>query len=178
MIGPPGTGKTLMARAVAGGEASVRFLSVTGSEFVEMFVGVGASRVRDLFAQARKSPPSIVFIDEIDAIGSRRGRAGFGGNEEREQTLNQLLAEMDGFDQSVGIVVLAATNRPESLDPALLRPGRFDRRVTIPLPPNQTERAAILAVHVRGKHLGPDVDLTIVARGTPPDSPAPTWRTS
>ncbi|WP_237720503.1 MULTISPECIES: ATP-dependent zinc metalloprotease FtsH [Rhodococcus] len=165
MIGPPGTGKTLMARAVAG-EASVRFLSVTGSEFVEMFVGVGASRVRDLFAQARKSPPSIVFIDEIDAIGSRRGRAGFGGNEEREQTLNQLLAEMDGFDQSVGIVVLAATNRPESLDPALLRPGRFDRRVTIPLP-NQTERAAILAVHVRGKHLGPDVDLTIVARGTP-----------
>ncbi|MFD6066079.1 ATP-dependent zinc metalloprotease FtsH, partial [Amycolatopsis lurida] len=165
MVGPPGTGKTLLARAVAG-EASVPFLSVTGSEFVEMFVGVGASRVRDLFTEARNRAPSIIFIDEIDAVGSRRGFGGTGGHDEREQTLNQLLAEMDGFDQSSGIVVLAATNRPESLDHALLRPGRFDRQVTVPLP-NQDERAAILAVHVHGKHLGPDVDLRRVARGTP-----------
>jgi len=165
MVGPPGTGKTLMARAVAG-EASVPFLSVTGSEFVEMFVGVGASRVRDLFTEARKRAPSIIFIDEIDAVGSRRGAGGTGGQDEREQTLNQLLAEMDGFDQSSGIVVLAATNRPESLDHALLRPGRFDRQVTVPLP-NQDERAAILVVHVNGKHLGPDVDLRRIARGTP-----------
>ncbi|WP_073843801.1 ATP-dependent zinc metalloprotease FtsH [Amycolatopsis sp. CB00013] len=166
MVGPPGTGKTLLARAVAG-EASVPFLSVTGSEFVEMFVGVGASRVRDLFTEARNRAPSIIFIDEIDAVGSRRGvGGGTGGHDEREQTLNQLLAEMDGFDQSSGIVVLAATNRPESLDPALLRPGRFDRQVTVPLP-NQDERAAILAVHVNGKHLGPDVDLRRIARGTP-----------
>ncbi|MBA2810905.1 ATP-dependent metallopeptidase FtsH/Yme1/Tma family protein [Streptomyces sp. KM273126] len=166
MVGPPGTGKTLIARAVAG-EAQVPFLSVTGSGFVEMFVGVGASRVRDLFAEARKRAPSIIFIDEIDAVGSRRGGAArLGGNDEREQTLNQLLAEMDGFDQASGIVVLAATNQPESLDPALLRPGRFDRHVTVPLP-NQTERAAILTVHARGKTLAPDVDWDTVARATP-----------
>ncbi|GAA5152325.1 ATP-dependent zinc metalloprotease FtsH [Amycolatopsis dongchuanensis] len=165
MVGPPGTGKTLLARAVAG-EASVPFLSVTGSAFVEMFVGVGASRVRDLFTEARDRAPSIIFIDEIDAVGSRRGIGGVGGHDEREQTLNQLLAEMDGFDQSSGIVVLAATNRPETLDAALLRPGRFDRQVTVPLP-NQAERAAILAVHVADKHLAPDVDLQLIARGTP-----------
>ncbi|MFE1456716.1 ATP-dependent zinc metalloprotease FtsH [Streptomyces sp. NPDC058735] len=166
MVGPPGTGKTLIARAVAG-EAEVPFLSVTGSAFVEMFVGVGASRVRDLFDEARKRAPSIIFIDEIDAVGSRRGGgARLGGNDEREQTLNQLLAEMDGFDQSSGIVVLAATNRPETLDPALLRPGRFDRHVTVPLP-NQAERAAILGVHARGKTLAPDVDWDAVARATP-----------
>ncbi|MEV4091154.1 ATP-dependent zinc metalloprotease FtsH [Streptosporangium saharense] len=166
MVGPPGTGKTLIARAVAG-EADVPFLSVTGSGFVEMFVGVGASRVRDLFDDARKRAPSIVFIDEIDAIGGRRGSGTItGGNDEREQTLNQLLAEMDGFDQGSGIVVLAATNRPETLDPALLRPGRFDRQVTVPLP-NQAERAAILAVHTTGKHFTPDADLGVVARATP-----------
>ncbi|WP_431961421.1 ATP-dependent zinc metalloprotease FtsH [Actinacidiphila sp. bgisy160] len=165
MVGPPGTGKTLIARAVAG-EAEVPFLSVTGSAFVEMFVGVGASRVRDLFGEARKRAPSIVFIDEIDAVGSRRAGNRLGGNDEREQTLNQLLAEMDGFDQGSGIVVLAATNRPEALDPALLRPGRFDRHVTVPLP-NQAERTAILAVHARGKTLAPDVDWGIVARSTP-----------
>ncbi|MGV9563336.1 ATP-dependent zinc metalloprotease FtsH [Streptomyces sp. NPDC003480] len=166
MVGPPGTGKTLFARAVAG-EADVPFLSVTGSAFVEMFVGVGASRVRDLFDEARKRAPSIVFIDEIDAVGARRAGTGrIGGNDEREQTLNQMLAEMDGFDQSTGIVVLAATNRPEALDPALLRPGRFDRQVTVPLP-NQAERAAILRVHARGKTLASDVDLDIVARATP-----------
>ncbi|RPE39663.1 cell division protease FtsH [Streptomyces sp. Ag109_O5-1] len=166
MVGPPGTGKTLFARAVAG-EAEVPFLSVTGSAFVEMFVGVGASRVRDLFGDARKRAPSIVFIDEIDALGSRRGGgARLGGNDEREQTLNQLLSEMDGFDQSSGIVVLAATNRPEALDPALLRPGRFDRQVTVPLP-NQAERAAILAVHARDKFLAPNVDMDAVARATP-----------
>lgn len=165
MVGPPGTGKTLLGRAVAG-EASVPFLSVTGSAFVEMFVGVGASRVRDLFDQARERAPAIIFIDEIDAVGSRRGPGGVGGHEEREQTLNQLLAEMDGFDQSSGVVVLAATNRPETLDPALLRPGRFDRQVTVPLP-NQRERAAILAVHTVGKHLGAYVDLPRIARATP-----------
>ncbi|WP_329154169.1 ATP-dependent zinc metalloprotease FtsH [Streptomyces sp. NBC_01456] len=165
MVGPPGTGKTLLARAVAG-EAEVPFLSVTGSAFVEMFVGVGASRVRDLFADARKRAPSIIFIDEIDAVGSRRGGVRLGGNDEREQTLNQLLAEMDGFDQSSGIVVLAATNRPEALDTALLRPGRFDRHVTVPLP-NQAERAAILRVHAHGKTLAPDVDWDVIARATP-----------
>jgi cell division protease FtsH len=165
MVGPPGTGKTLIARAVAG-EAQVPFLSVTGSAFVELFVGVGASRVRDLFADARRRAPSIIFIDEIDAIGGRRGGAAIGGNDEREQTLNQLLSEMDGFDQAAGVVVIAATNRPESLDPALLRPGRFDRQVVVPLP-NQNERAAILAVHSKGKKLAPDVDLTVTARGTP-----------
>ena len=166
MIGPPGTGKTLLARAVAG-EAHVPFFSVTGSGFVELFVGVGASRVRDLFEQARKRAPAIIFIDEIDAIGQRRAGSGaVVSNDEREQTLNQLLAEMDGFEPSTGIVVLAATNRPEILDPALLRPGRFDRQVTIPLP-NVTERAAILAVHSRGKKLAPDVNLDAIARGTP-----------
>ena len=166
MVGPPGTGKTLLARAVAG-EAGVVFFSVTGSGFVELFVGVGAARVRDLFDQARKRAPAIVFIDEIDAIGQRRAGSGaVVANDEREQTLNQLLAEMDGFEPSAGIVVLAATNRPEVLDPALLRPGRFDRQVTIPLP-NVTERAEILAVHCRGKKLAPGVDLTAVARGTP-----------
>jgi cell division protease FtsH len=164
MVGPPGTGKTLLARAVAG-EAGVPFLAITGSGFVELFGGVGASRVRDLFTDAKKRAPAIVFIDEIDAIGQRRG-AGFATNDEREQTLNQLLAEMDGFDRSTGVVVLAATNRPEVLDPALLRPGRFDRHVEIPLP-NQKERAAILAVHAKGKSLVADVDLDVVARGTP-----------
>ncbi len=164
MVGPPGTGKTLMARAVAG-EAGVPFLALTGSSFVELFVGVGASRVRDLFADARKRAPSIIFIDEIDAIGQRRGGS-IVSNDEREQTLNQLLAEMDGFDPTTGVVVMAATNRPEILDPALLRPGRFDREVEIPLP-NQAERAAILKVHRKDKHLAPDVDFDAVARATP-----------
>ena len=153
-----------MARAVAG-EADVPFFALTGSSFVEMFVGVGASRVRDLFNDARKRAPSIIFIDEIDAIGQKRGGS-IVSNDEREQTLNQLLAEMDGFDPKTGIVVMAATNRPEVLDPALLRPGRFDREVEIPLP-NQAERAAILKVHANEKHLGPDVDLDAVSRGTP-----------
>jgi cell division protease FtsH len=166
MIGPPGTGKTLIARAVAG-EAGVPFFSVAGSSFVEMFVGVGAARVRDLFAEARKAAPAIIFVDEIDAIGQRRAGSGaVVANDEREQTLNQLLSEMDGFDVSEGIVVLGATNRPEVLDPALLRPGRFDRQITIPLP-TLAEREAILAVHCRDKKLGPDVDLNVVARGTP-----------
>jgi cell division protease FtsH len=164
MVGPPGTGKTLMARAVAG-EADVPFFALTGSSFVELFVGVGAARVRDLFASARKAAPAIVFIDEIDAIGQRRGGA-LVQNDEREQTLNQLLNEMDGFDPTAGVVVLAATNRPETLDRALLRPGRFDRQVEIPLP-NVRERAAILAVHADGKRFAPDVDLDAVARATP-----------
>jgi cell division protease FtsH len=164
MVGPPGTGKTLMARAVAG-EAEVPFLALTGSSFVEMFVGVGAKRVRDLFADARKRAPAIVFIDEIDAIGQRRGGS-IVSNDEREQTLNQLLSEMDGFDPSTGVVILAATNRPEVLDAALLRPGRFDRQVEIPLP-NQAERTAILAVHARDKQMGADVDFGAVSRGTP-----------
>jgi cell division protease FtsH len=166
MVGPPGTGKTLLARAVAG-EAKVPFFSVTGSSFVELYVGVGAARVRDLFSEARKRGNAIIFIDEIDAIGQRRAGSGaVVSNDEREQTLNQLLAEMDGFEPSSGIVVLAATNRPEVLDPALLRPGRFDRQVTIPLP-NVSERAAILAVHCRDKKLAGDVDLSTVARATP-----------
>src|SRR5882724_10088449 len=166
IVGAPGTGKTLLAKAVAG-EAGVPFFSLSGSDFVEMFVGVGAARVRDLFAQAQQKAPSIIFIDELDALGKARGVSPIvGGHDEREQTLNQLLAELDGFDTATGVVVLAATNRPEILDPALLRPGRFDRQVTIPLP-NASERAAILAVHCRGKKLAPDVDLGSIARGTP-----------
>jgi cell division protease FtsH len=166
MVGPPGTGKTLLARAVAG-EAHVPFFSVTGSSFVEMFVGVGAARVRDLFEEARKRAPAIIFVDELDAIGQRRSGSGaVVANDEREQTLNQLLAEMDGFDPATGIVVLAATNRPEILDPALLRPGRFDRQVTIPLP-TLVERREILEVHAKGKRLDHHVSLEVVARGTP-----------
>ncbi len=165
MVGPPGTGKTHLARAVAG-EAGVPFFALSGSSFVEMFVGVGASRVRDLFADARKRSPSIIFIDEIDAIGGRRGPGGFGSNDEREQTLNQLLSDMDGFDPGAAVVVMAATNRAEILDAALLRPGRFDRTVEIPLP-NQKEREAILAIHSKTKKLGPHVDLNAVSRGTP-----------
>jgi len=163
MVGPPGTGKTLMARAVAG-EAQVPFFAITGSSFVEVFVGVGAARMRDLFTEAKKRAPAIIFMDEIDAIGQRRG--GAVSNDEREQTLNQLLAEMDGFDRTTGIVVLAATNRPEVLDPALLRPGRFDRQVEIGLP-NLTDRAAILRVHAADKPVAADVDLNVVARATP-----------
>ena len=165
MAGPPGTGKTLLARAVAG-EAHVPFFSVPGSGFVELFVGLGAARVRDLFEQARTRGPAIVFIDEIDALGARRDSGGYGGSDEREQTLNQLLAEMDGFEDSGGVVVLAATNRPDALDPALRRPGRFDREVLVPLP-GRAERAAILAAHARGKDLGPDADLDQVAAATP-----------
>jgi cell division protease FtsH len=166
MIGPPGTGKTLLARAVAG-EAEVPFFSVAGSSFVELFVGVGAARVRDLFSEARKRAPAIIFVDELDAIGQRRAGSGaVVSNDEREQTLNQMLTELDGFDPTEGIVVLAATNRPEVLDTALLRPGRFDRQITIPLP-NLFERTAILAVHCRDKQLDPSVELEVVARGTP-----------
>ncbi len=165
MAGPPGTGKTLLARAVAG-EAHVPFLSISGSSFVEMFVGVGAARVRDLFEQARTRAPAIVFIDEIDALGARRGYGGFAGNDEREQTLNQLLAEMDGFEQSDSVVVLAATNRPDALDAALRRPGRFDREVLVPLP-NRAERRAILASHSRGKAPRPGRGLRPDRRGHP-----------
>jgi cell division protease FtsH len=165
LVGPPGTGKTLFARAVAG-EAGVGFLSVTGSDFMEMFVGVGASRVRDLFQQARKMGRAIIFIDEIDSIGRKRGAGLGGGHDEREQTLNQMLAEMDGFETSEGIVILAATNRPDILDPALLRPGRFDRQIVVPLPEN-SERLAILKVHSRDKRMGPDVDLEVMAKATP-----------
>ena len=165
LVGPPGTGKTLFARAVAG-EAGVGFLSVTGSDFMEMFVGVGASRVRDLFQQARKMGRAIIFIDEIDSIGRKRGAGLGGGHDEREQTLNQMLAEMDGFETSEGIVILAATNRPDVLDPALLRPGRFDRQIVVPLP-EAGERHAILKVHSRDKRMGPDVDLEVMAKATP-----------
>jgi cell division protease FtsH len=165
MVGPPGTGKTMLARAVAG-EARVPFYAVTGSSFVEMFVGLGASRVRDLFAEARSNGPAIIFIDEIDAIGARRGAAGIGGHDEREQTLNQLLAEMDGFTETSSVVVLANTNRPEILDPALLRPGRFDRQVQVPLPV-LADREKILFVHTRSKRLSPAVDLHSVALATP-----------
>jgi cell division protease FtsH len=165
LVGPPGTGKTLLARAVAG-EAGVPFLSVSGSDFMEMFVGVGASRVRDLFQTARKQAPAIVFVDEIDSIGRKRGAGLGGGHDEREQTLNQMLSEMDGFDSAEGVVMIAATNRPDILDPALLRPGRFDRQIVVPLP-DLDERLPILQVHCRDKRMSPDVDLEIVARGTP-----------
>ncbi len=165
LVGSPGTGKTLLARAIAG-EAGVPFFTISGSDFVEMFVGVGASRVRDMFVEAKKSAPCIVFIDEIDAVGRHRG-AGLGnGNDEREQTLNQLLVEMDGFDANEGIIIIAATNRPDVLDPALLRPGRFDRRVTVPLPDIEG-RVKILGVHMKKVPLAPDVDARTLARGTP-----------
>lgn len=165
LVGPPGTGKTLLAKAVSG-EAGVPFFSISGSEFVEMFVGVGASRVRDLFEQAKRHSPCIVFVDEIDAVGRQRG-AGLGGShDEREQTLNQLLVEMDGFDTDTNIIIMAATNRPDILDPALLRPGRFDRRVVLDRP-DLRGREAILKVHVKGKPLAPEIDLTTLARGTP-----------
>ncbi len=165
LVGPPGTGKTLMAKAVSG-EAGVPFFSISGSEFVEMFVGVGASRVRDLFEQAKRNSPCIVFIDEIDAVGRHRGAGMGGGNDEREQTLNQILVEMDGFDTDTNVIVIAATNRPDILDPALLRPGRFDRRVTMDRP-DLLGRRQILEVHVRGKPLAADVDLELIARQTP-----------
>ncbi|MDN5293160.1 MAG: cell division protease FtsH [Eubacteriales bacterium] len=165
LYGPPGTGKTLLARAVAG-EAGVPFFSISGSDFVEMFVGVGASRVRDLFDQAKKNAPCIVFIDEIDAVGRQRGAGLGGGHDEREQTLNQLLVEMDGFSPNEGIIIIAATNRPDILDPALLRPGRFDRQIVVDVP-DIKGREEILKVHVRGKPLAPDVDLKVLARRTP-----------
>ena len=162
LVGPPGTGKTLLAKAVAG-EADVPFFSISGSEFVEMFVGMGAAKVRDLFKQANEKAPCIVFIDEIDTIGKKRDAQGVGGNDEREQTLNQLLTEMDGFDGSKGVVILAATNRPETLDPALLRPGRFDRRIPVELPDLQG-REAILRVHAKKIKLGDDIDFNAIAR--------------
>ena len=165
LVGPPGTGKTLLARAIAG-EAGVPFFTISGSDFVEMFVGVGASRVRDMFEQAKKNAPCIVFIDEIDAVGRHRGAGYGGGNDEREQTLNQLLVEMDGFEANEGVIILAATNRRDVLDPALLRPGRFDRQVTVPNP-DIKGREKILTVHARKTPLGPDVDLRLIARGTP-----------
>ena len=165
LVGPPGTGKTLLARAIAG-EAGVPFFTISGSDFVEMFVGVGASRVRDMFEQAKKNAPCIVFIDEIDAVGRHRGAGYGGGNDEREQTLNQLLVEMDGFEANEGVIIVAATNRRDVLDPALLRPGRFDRQVTVPNP-DIKGREKILGVHARKTLLGPDVDLRIIARGTP-----------
>jgi cell division protease FtsH len=165
MIGPPGTGKTLLARAIAG-EAGVPFFSISGSDFVEMFVGVGASRVRDLFEQGKKHAPCIIFIDEIDAVGRHRGAGLGGGHDEREQTLNQLLVEMDGFESNEGVIIIAATNRPDVLDPAILRPGRFDRRITVTRP-DVRGREAILRVHTKKVPLSPDVDLEVIARGTP-----------
>ncbi|NUO55992.1 MAG: ATP-dependent zinc metalloprotease FtsH, partial [Hamadaea sp.] len=165
LFGPPGTGKTLLARAVAG-EAGVPFYSISGSDFVEMFVGVGASRVRDLFEQAKSNAPAIVFVDEIDAVGRHRGAGLGGGHDEREQTLNQLLVEMDGFDAKGGVILIAATNRPDILDPALLRPGRFDRQIAVDTP-DMEGRKAILRVHAKGKPFTPDVDLDAVARRTP-----------
>jgi cell division protease FtsH len=165
LMGPPGTGKTLLARAIAG-EAGVPFFSISGSDFVEMFVGVGASRVRDLFLQGKKSAPCIIFIDEIDAVGRHRGAGLGGGHDEREQTLNQLLVEMDGFESNEGVILIAATNRPDVLDPALLRPGRFDRQVVVPRP-DVKGREMILKVHAKKVPLSPDVDLAVIARGTP-----------
>ena len=175
LYGPPGTGKTLLARAVAG-EAGVPFFSISGSDFVEMFVGVGASRVRDLFDQAKDAAPAIVFIDEIDAVGRHRGAGMGGGHDEREQTLNQLLVEMDGFDVRGGVVLIAATNRPDVLDPALLRPGRFDRQIPVEAP-DMKGRLQILQVHAKNKPIAPDVDLAMVAKRTRA-SPALTWPTS
>ncbi|MGB0682486.1 MAG: ATP-dependent zinc metalloprotease FtsH [Magnetovibrionaceae bacterium] len=165
LVGPPGTGKTLLARAIAG-EANVPFFTISGSDFVEMFVGVGASRVRDMFEQGKKNAPCIIFIDEIDAVGRHRGAGLGGGNDEREQTLNQLLVEMDGFESNEGVILIAATNRPDVLDPALLRPGRFDRQVTVPNP-DILGRERILKVHMRNVPLAPDVDARVIARGTP-----------
>ena len=165
LVGPPGTGKTLLARAIAG-EANVPFFTISGSDFVEMFVGVGASRVRDMFEQAKKNAPCIVFIDELDAVGRHRGAGLGGGNDEREQTLNQLLVEMDGFEANEGVIMVAATNRPDVLDPALLRPGRFDRQITVPNP-DVLGRERILRVHMRKVPLAPDVDPKVIARGTP-----------
>ena len=165
LYGPPGTGKTLLARAVAG-EAEVPFFSISGSDFVEMFVGVGASRVRDLFQQAKEEAPAIIFVDEIDAVGRHRGAGLGGGHDEREQTLNQMLVEMDGFDPTSGVIMIAATNRPDILDPALLRPGRFDRQITVDRP-DLEGRLAILKVHVAGKPLADDVEVETIARRTP-----------
>src|SRR5213594_2999135 len=165
LVGPPGTGNTLLARAIAG-EADVPFFSISGSDFVEMFVGVGASRVRDMFEQGKKSAPCIIFIDEIDAVGRHRGAGLGGGHDEREQTLNQLLVEMDGFESQEGVIIIAATNRPDVLDPALLRPGRFDRQITVNLP-DVKGREGILAVHVRKIPLSEDVDIPVIARSTP-----------
>jgi cell division protease FtsH len=165
LVGPPGSGKTLLAKAIAG-EADVPFFSISGSDFVEMFVGVGASRVRDLFNQGKKNAPCIIFIDEIDAVGRHRGAGLGGGHDEREQTLNQLLVEMDGFESNEGVIIMSATNRPDVLDPALLRPGRFDRQIVVPIP-DVRGREAILKVHTRKTVLSQDVDLSIIARGTP-----------
>jgi cell division protease FtsH len=164
-VGSPGTGKTLLAKAIAG-EAGVPFLSISGSDFVEMFVGVGAARVRDLFYQGKKHAPCIIFIDEIDAVGRQRGAGLGGGHDEREQTLNQLLVEMDGFESSEGVILIAATNRPDVLDPALLRPGRFDRQIVVPVP-DINGRESILKVHLKNKPLAPDVDVRTIAKGTP-----------
>ena len=165
LVGPPGTGKTLLARAIAG-EANVPFFTISGSDFVEMFVGVGASRVRDMFEQAKKNAPCIVFIDEIDAVGRHRGAGLGGGNDEREQTLNQLLVEMDGFEANEGVIIIAATNRPDVLDPALLRPGRFDRQITVGNP-DVKGREQILKVHMKDMPLAPDIEPKVIARGTP-----------
>ena len=165
LVGPPGTGKTLLAKAIAG-EAKVPFFSISGSDFVEMFVGVGAARVRDMFEQAKKSAPCIIFVDEIDAVGRHRGAGLGGGNDEREQTLNQMLVEMDGFETNLGVIVMAATNRPDILDPALLRPGRFDRQVYVTLP-DVRGREQILNVHMRKVPVGQDIKADILARGTP-----------
>ena len=175
LYGPPGTGKTLLARAVAG-EAGVPFYSISGSDFVEMFVGVGASRVRDLFEQAKENAPAIVFIDEIDAVGRHRGAGMGGGHDEREQTLNQLLVEMDGFDVRGGVILIAATNRPDVLDPALLRPGRFDRQIAVDAP-DLEGRHQILKVHSRGQADGARTSTCRASPGVRPASPAPTWPT-